>query len=1112
MRLLAATLLALLTLCSPAFASSVTDVAVDNSAPSSAAGARTSYAVSFKATSGIAAGGRVTVTFPAAAAFEGGAGGTLVVGATQVGNCGAPNNAVVQCSLFTGQTVAPGATVVATFNGVRNPGNGANTLSIATTADADAVNAQFALTPPGTLTEVIVDNSTPSPAAGARTRYLASFKLSAGGGLSNQANSRIDIVLPGSTSFLGWAGGTVTVGTEDVGNCATSGSTIQCSLFTGKTVAAGATVKLALNGLANTVDVGAHTITIDTTSDTGADSSPFTVTAANPLSGLSVVNANPSAAAGARTRYVVTFTTSATGGLANTANSRIQIPFQSGTTFTGWAGGTISVAGTAVGNCGAPNGLLVECSLFTGASIAPSTQVTMTFNGVTNPTTPSTATKLSVNTTSDPALIFSPDFTVLAANALTNVTAANADPTAAAGARTRYVVDFTTSATGGLSNGANSRLDFTFPTGTTFAGWAGGTLNVAGTAVGNCGAPNGLAVQCSLFTDQAIAAGTAVQAVFEGITNPPVAGADKTVSVATTSDPGAVASAPLTVVPAGTLSAVGVANETPSSGAGARTSYLVDLTLSATGALSADANSRLTFAFPAGTTFAGWAGATIRDITRAVDIGNCGAPSGVTVTCSLFTDAFAAAGDALRVTFNGVSNPSTPGADKTVSVSTTSDPGVVASAPFTVVAGSALTNVGVTVGTLAPSARTRYVLRFTASATGGLANGANSRFDVTFPAGTTFTGWSGGSVLDVTRDVVVGNCGAPNGLVVQCGLFTGAVVAAGHQLQTTFGTVTNPAAAGPYRLTVATTSDLPATASSNYTQGEAPAPETTIRSDAVDGTSATFTFDSPDANATFECALDGDFAPCTSPKAYSGLSDGAHTFRVRAVDLGGAPDPTPATRSFTVATATPTPTPTATATPVATTSPTPVPTVTATPTPTPEPEFKQDVVVAPVEGTIEVCDRPGVNCRRLAAGAEVPLNQTIDARKGAVVLSSVGPDGKVETAKFYDGMFKVSQTATTTDLTLNEPLALCSKKGRKASVSAGKKKPRSRKLWGDGKGRFRTKGSYSAATVRGTKWLVQDTCAGTLTRVAQGVVSVRDNVRGTTLTLRAGKRYTARPR
>ena len=41
---------------------------------------------------------------------------------------------------------------------------------------------------------------------------------------------------------------------------------------------------------------------------------------------------------------------------------------------------------------------------------------------------------------------------------------------------------------------------------------------------------------------------------------------------------------------------------------------------------------------------------------------------------------------------------------------------------------------------------------------------------------------------------------------------------------------------------------------------------------------------------------------------------------------------------------------------------------------------------------------------------------------------------------------------------------------------------------------------------------MQDTCTGTLTKVQQGVVSVRDNIKKKTITLRSGKRYTAKPR
>ena len=63
---------------------------------------------------------------------------------------------------------------------------------------------------------------------------------------------------------------------------------------------------------------------------------------------------------------------------------------------------------------------------------------------------------------------------------------------------------------------------------------------------------------------------------------------------------------------------------------------------------------------------------------------------------------------------------------------------------------------------------------------------------------------------------------------------------------------------------------------------------------------------------------------------------------------------------------------------------------------------------------------------------------------------------------------------------MNEPLAA----GHAAHAAA--KKPKTRQLWGAGKGAFETSGSYWAATVRGTRWRVQDSCAGTTTSVKQG--------------------------
>lgn len=83
------------------------------------------------------------------------------------------------------------------------------------------------------------------------------------------------------------------------------------------------------------------------------------------------------------------------------------------------------------------------------------------------------------------------------------------------------------------------------------------------------------------------------------------------------------------------------------------------------------------------------------------------------------------------------------------------------------------------------------------------------------------------------------------------------------------------------------------------------APDTTITEGpmgTVASTTALFYFSSPSLAASFECSLDGSgFVPC-SAGYYTDLSEGSHTFAVRAVDSTGpgAVDPTPATRTWIV--------------------------------------------------------------------------------------------------------------------------------------------------------------------------------------------------------------------
>jgi hypothetical protein len=84
------------------------------------------------------------------------------------------------------------------------------------------------------------------------------------------------------------------------------------------------------------------------------------------------------------------------------------------------------------------------------------------------------------------------------------------------------------------------------------------------------------------------------------------------------------------------------------------------------------------------------------------------------------------------------------------------------------------------------------------------------------------------------------------------------------------------------------------TTSPGTTIGSGPATSTTAKS-------AKFTFGSTEAGSTFACKLDGGaWAGCISPRSYSGLAVGSHTFSVRARDRAGNTDASPSTRTWKV--------------------------------------------------------------------------------------------------------------------------------------------------------------------------------------------------------------------
>jgi hypothetical protein len=178
----------------------------------------------------------------------------------------------------------------------------------------------------------------------------------------------------------------------------------------------------------------------------------------------------------------------------------------------------------------------------------------------------------------------------------------------------------------------------------------------------------------------------------------------------------------------------------------------------------------------------------------------------------------------------------------------------------------------------------------------------------------------------------------------------------------------------------------------------------------------------------------------------------------------------------------------------------------------PKPVAGKFVNVGVRKGRIFVKIPPSKKFVELKDPMQIPVGSTIDARKGRVnLVSAADQQGTGQLAWFYDGVFTIGQNRGSkpiTSLKLAEQLARCPKKG-KASAAAAKKK-KTRKLWGEGKGKFRTDGRFSSATVRGTKWLVTDRCDGTLTKVTQGSVVVRDFKKRKNVVVRAGKQYLAR--
>ena len=152
----------------------------------------------------------------------------------------------------------------------------------------------------------------------------------------------------------------------------------------------------------------------------------------------------------------------------------------------------------------------------------------------------------------------------------------------------------------------------------------------------------------------------------------------------------------------------------------------------------------------------------------------------------------------------------------------------------------------------------------------------------------------------------------------------------------------------------------------------------------------------------------------------------------------------------------------------------------------------------------------------LSQPREVPIRSLIDTRKGSIRLTSSRSTRatNIQDGVISAGLFQVLQSRRRAAKGLTElrlkgsSFRRCRTTGKGANASLSRR--RIRRLRANVKGRFRTRGRFSAATVRGTDFTVIDRCDGTLTKVTRGRVAVRDFRRKRTIIVKRGKSYLAK--
>jgi hypothetical protein len=835
-------------------------------------------------------------------------------------------------------------------------------------------------------------------------------------------------------------------------------------------------------------------------------------------------------------RYTVTFTVGAPLG----NNGTITITGPPGTVMPNGASIHDTTAGTTFSRSAtrinSNTGLTIN--LCCSDAITAGDSVTVTLDNVTNGSTLG-PNSLSVATSAETSPVASPSYDLTAQENVMNVTAPTVSSTAIGVPHVRYTFSFqTSSGNGGLVQPGT--ITITAPAGTTLPSSATIHDNNSGANFGRSGTVtnSGATLTVSLCCSDAINAGDVLVITLDNVTNASSLG-PHTIDVSTSTNPTPVTSGtsytltaqqPITNVSAPTLSS--------NAGGVPHVRYSFSFQTS-TGNGGMVAPGTIKIDAPAGTTLP--SSATIHDNNSGANFGRSGTLSNgnATLTLSLCCSDAIAAGDVLVITLDNVTNAPT-GSGYTFGVSTSTNPQVVQSQPYSLTAPEQLTGAtGVSLSSAAGGIQhVRYSFGFTASgSTGGMVAPGTIKIDA--PPGTVLP--SSGTIHDATSGATFGRAGAlSNGnATLTLSLCCSDLINAGDALTITLDDVTNPATGGPYTISVATSSNPSPVATSGYSlsapQQVTSVTPVTTSTDSRGVLSDAFSFKTsvPTGGLVPPGTITVNGPPGTVMPTFANLRDdttgatftrsgtrsnGNTTLTLSlccsdtinpgdtvTVSLPGIVNPAGGAGPFTVSTSSDTGSVT-------------TPPFTQPPPPGPPAPVIGKKATAAVEKGLVLVKLPGKKgFVRLTGATSIPVGSVLDTTKGQVGLTFATSTTGTSTQRgsFSQGQFQVAQARKnplTTMSMVGGGLDGCNTKlpkggARKPIASAARKHRRT--LFSSVKGHFRTRGRNSTATVRGTKWSVTDTCAGTKTTVTQGTVVVRDLRLHRNITVRAGHSYLA---